>query len=124
MTTLQEPSGTSARTRCPLCGEVISPVHPGECPRCDWVEGYRHRTTGGDAHDATAALLSVLPGLGHLYKGHKTGYAYLVGTVLAVLLSGLAATPTMGMGLILLPLYWAWVITMAYWIEDRRAAPR
>jgi hypothetical protein len=72
--------------------------------------------------DLVALLMSVVPGLGHLYKGHLvTGILFLVGTVVAVLLCSLFATFTMGFGLLLLPLYWIWVMTEAYWIANLRA---
>jgi hypothetical protein len=66
-----------------------------------------------------ALLLSVIPGAGHLYKGHTTaGVAFMAGTVLALVACIIIATFTMGLGLLLLPLYWLWVMTQAYFIED------
>jgi len=116
----QSDSGPEAPlpTQCPLCGTDLNSDHPGECPKCDWVSGYRHRTTGGTPSDLAACLMSLLPGLGHLYKGHRSGWFFLAGTAVAIFLAGVAATPTMGMGLILLPCYWLWVMVQAYWLED------
>lgn len=66
-----------------------------------------------------ALLLSVIPGAGHLYKGHTvSGALFMVGTLVAVGICGLIATFTMGIGLLLLPLYWIWVMTQAYFIDD------
>jgi len=115
-----DPGTMEPRTECPLCGAHLT--NPEACGRCDWVEGYRHRTMDQGTQDLVALLMSVVPGLGHLYKGHLvTGILFLVGTVVAVLLCSLFATFTMGFGLLLLPLYWIWVMTEAYWIANLRA---
>ena len=54
-----------------------------------------------------AVLLSVIPGLGHIYKGHKlVGVLFILGAPLAVALSALAATATAGFGLGLMVFYW------------------
>jgi hypothetical protein len=114
------PTG-AARTKCPLCGEPLGD-NPDACSKCDWVKGYRQRQEApvSSTRDLIACLLSILvPGAGHLYKGHKvTGWMFLGGTLLALFLALLAATPTMGWGLILLPLYWMWVMIQAFWVED------
>lgn len=84
------------------------------------MKGYQTKTIKGTKRDKLACLMSVIPGAGHLYKGHRlAGVLYLVGTGLAILWCALAALPTMGLGLLLLPFYWAWVMTHAYWTEDR-----
>jgi len=62
--------------------------------------------------DLTAAYLSVLPGLGHLYKHQwRTGLAILsVGNIIAGLFTGLLFFATLGVGGILFPALWiAWV---------------
>lgn len=111
---------TVSTENCPLCD---APLPPGanECNRCDWVRGYLSRPDAGniEARDMVAACLSIIPGAGHLYKGHTvTGWLFLGGSVLALFACGVIATFTMGLGLLLLPLYWIWVIFQAYWIED------
>ncbi|MEP6936632.1 MAG: hypothetical protein ABI871_01040 [Chthoniobacterales bacterium] len=75
----------------------------------------------GQASDAVAVLLSVLPGLGHIYKGHKVIGLLLIffGTPIAVGLALLAATGTAGFALLLLPIYWIAVMFHVYGIEDR-----
>jgi hypothetical protein len=106
--------------RCPLCNEALVPG-ANECPRCDWVRGYEERKNAGniEMRDLAAACLSIIPGAGHLYKGHTiAGWIFMGGTLLAIFLCSLVATFTMGLGLLLLPLYWLWVIFQAYWIED------
>ena len=75
----------------------------------------------GTHRDTTAMLLSVIPGLGHIYKGHLlTGLLLMAGGLFAVFACGVAATATMGLGLLLIPLYWAGVMMQVYWLEDRR----
>ena len=49
---------------------------------------------------------------------------YAGGALLAIFWCGLAATATMGLGLVMIPVYWAWVMTHAYWIEDLKAKER
>src|SRR4051812_33225901 len=52
--------------KCPLCDTPL-PNNATECTRCDWV--YEEEKPV-DFTDRTALILSVVPGLGHLYKGH------------------------------------------------------
>ena len=75
----------------------------------------------GKASDAVAVLLSVLPGLGHIYKGHKIlGLVLLfAGTPMAVALALLIATGTAGFGILVLPIYWVAVMVHVYAIQDR-----
>jgi hypothetical protein len=66
-------------------------------------------------------LMSVIPGLGHIYKGYTTlGVFLLLGGILAVFAAAVAATATMGLGLFLIPCYWVAVMLQVYWLEDRR----
>jgi hypothetical protein len=119
-----EPS-TENVALCPLCDTPLDPVHPDECPKCDWVRGYRHRSTEGTFRDRVAVALSVLPGLGHIYKGHQIlGSFLMLGTFLAVCGAAIAATATALWGLLLLPLYWVAVMLHAYSLEDLAAPTR
>ncbi len=80
-------------------------------------------TAEGKASDAVAVLLSVIPGLGHVYKGYRVmGLFFVVGAGFAILLGGLAATATAGFGLALIPIYWFAVMFHVYAIPDRVAA--
>ena len=81
----------------------------------------RLETAEGKASDAIAVLLSVMPGLGHIYKGHKfIGMLLIfVGTPMAVGLALLIATGTAGFGVALLPVYWLAVMVHVYAIKDR-----
>lgn len=115
---------TESQTKCPLCGAPLDPQNPNECPKCDWVVGYGEHATraGGTPRDVAALVLSVVPGLGHIYKGHRlTGTLLMLGGFFAVFACAVVATATAGFGLLLLPLYWAGVMMQVYWIEDRAA---
>ena len=78
-------------------------------------------TAEGKASDAVAVMLSVMPGLGHVYKGHKLIGLLLifVGTPMAVGLALLIATGTAGFGVLVLPVYWVAVMVHVYAIQDR-----
>lgn len=106
---------------CPLCGHVL-PKDAEACDQCDWVR-VETDTAEGKASDAVAVMLSVIPGLGHVYKGYKLlGLLFVIGAFFAILLGGLAATATAGFGLALIPIYWFAVMFHVYGIEDRVAA--
>ena len=54
---------------CPYCGHSL-PKDATRCDRCDWTRG-ASETAEGKASDAIAVIFSIIPGLGHIYKGHK-----------------------------------------------------
>ncbi len=119
-----DPSPVTETEKCPLCD---TPLAPGadHCIRCDWVRAAEYRRDAGniEGRDLAAACLSLVPGLGHLYKGHKlTGWLFLLGTLVAIFACAVIATFTMGLGLLILPVYWLFVIFQAYWIEDYNVA--
>lgn len=67
-------------------------------------------------------MLSVIPGLGHVYKGYRfLGLLFVIGAGFALLLGALAATATAGFGLALIPIYWFAVMFHVYAIHDRVA---
>jgi hypothetical protein len=106
---------------CPLCGHVL-PKDAQACDRCDWVRTPDADTAEGQASDAVAVMLSVIPGLGHVYKGYRLlGLLFVIGAFGAILLGMLAATATAGFGLGLIPIYWLAVMFHVYGIEDRVA---
>jgi hypothetical protein len=118
------PSTQSTDTMtCPLCGHSLPP-NAQECDRCDWNRGDLD-TAEGKASDAFAVLLSIVPGLGHVYKGHTLVGLLLifVATPMAVGIALLAATATAGFAVLLLPLYWLGVMFHVYSIEDRVGPP-
>lgn len=87
------------------------------------ARGYYDTTAEGAASDMVAVLLSILPGLGHIYKGYRLlGVLLLfVGMPMSVALALLIATGTAGFGFFLLPIYWIAVMVHVWAIPDRVA---
>lgn len=81
-------------------------------------------TAEGQASDLVAVTLSVIPGLGHVYKGYRLIGVLLMflGTPMAVGLALLIATGTAGFGFFLLPIYWIAVMVHVWAIPDRIAS--
>jgi hypothetical protein len=128
MPTIQDtaPHNKPVAVTCPLCNAPLNAEHPTECTICDWVaEPAPHAIThAGTFRDRIAVVLSIVPGLGHMYKGHTLmGVIYTLGSVFAFLACVVAATFTAGFGLLLLPVYWLGTMLHVYWIEDRCIAP-
>jgi hypothetical protein len=78
-------------------------------------------TAEGQASDMVAVMLSIVPGLGHIYKGYRMIGLLLIffGTPMAVALVLLIATGTAGFGFFLLPIYWIAVMVHVWAIPDR-----
>jgi hypothetical protein len=111
---------TSSDTmQCPYCGHTL-PKDAQRCDQCDWTREATE-TAEGKASDAVAVMLSVIPGLGHIYKGHRLVGALImfVGTPMAILLAALISTFTAGFGGLLLPLWWFSVMFHVWGIDDR-----
>jgi hypothetical protein len=124
MQTIQNasPRDEAVAFTCPLCNAPLIAGHPAECTKCDWVAKPAPNaiTHLGTFRDRAAVVLSVVPGLGHMYKGHKlTGAICTLGAVFAFLACAVAATFTAGFGMLLLPIYWVGTMLHVYWIEDR-----
>jgi hypothetical protein len=113
-------AGDADKMPCPYCGHLL-PKDAQACDRCDWKRSANESTAEGKASDAMAVLLSVIPGLGHIYKGHKlVGLLILfVGTPMAIAIAALTFTFTAGFGGLLLPSWWFGVMFHVYGIEDR-----
>jgi len=113
-------AGAAGTMPCPRCGHTL-PADAARCDRCAWERTDQAETVEGKASDAVAVLLSVLPGLGHIYKGHKfLGLMLLfVGTPMAVAGALLLATGTAGFGVLILPVYWLCVMVHVYAVQDR-----
>ncbi len=93
---------------------------PKEAVPIDAAVESQPETAEGKASDAVAVMLSVVPGLGHVYKGYKVlGLLFVIGAGFAILVGGLAATATAGFGLALIPLYWFAVMFHVYAVKDR-----
>lgn len=109
-------AGTASCPSCrrPLAGSAI------HCDHCGWTRA-SGETVEGKASDAVAVLLSILPGLGHIYKGHRMLGLLLMfaGTPAAVGGALLLATGTAGFGILILPVYWLAVMVHVYAIQDR-----
>ncbi len=78
-------------------------------------------TAEGQASDLVAVTLSIVPGLGHIYKGYRFIGLLLIfiGTPMAIGLALLIATGTAGFGFFLLPIYWIAVMIHVWAIPDR-----
>lgn len=104
---------------CPYCGTML-PKDATRCTNCDWT---RDATTPAEpkASDAMAIFLSIIPGLGHIYKGHKVTGAVLLllVTPIAIVFGFLAAFASAGFGIGLLVFYWLAVMLHAWGIKDR-----
>jgi hypothetical protein len=123
MPTIDADSKVTETRTCPLCDTPLDPKNLNECPKCDWTLGYRRRKEAaiGTRRDTVSMALSVIPGLGHIYKGHfLSGGLLMAGGLFAIFACGLIATATMGLGLLLIPLYWVGVMLQVYWLDDRR----
>ena len=69
-----------------------------------------------------AAMLSVLPGLGHIYKGYYgVGFAImLLGVPIGLWVGLLLSLATAGVGLLVPIAAWAFVVMDAYYERDHR----
>ncbi|HEY2801414.1 MAG TPA: hypothetical protein VGI85_12520 [Chthoniobacterales bacterium] len=103
-------------TDTPAVESPEQPVAPNQGP------GFLH-TAEGAASDMVAVMLSIVPGLGHIYKGYRLiGVLLLfIGTPAAVASALLIATGTAGFGFFLLPVYWIAVMVHVWAIPDRIA---
>ena len=108
---------------CPYCGHLL-PRNAQRCDRCDWVRDATH-TAEGKASDAVAVVFSIIPGLGHIYKGHiLAGLLWMIGAIPVGIFVFLAAFASAGWGLGLFFFYLAAVMMHAYGIEDRVVPPK
>lgn len=74
------------------------------------------------AHNEIAALLSIIPGLGHIYKGHyEAGLLWMfLGMPFAILIGIIMSLATAGIGLLFPVLCWVALAWDAYNGKDRR----
>src|SRR5438093_11887180 len=97
----------------PYCGHLL-PKDAQSCDRCDWTRPATE-TAEGKASDAVAVILSVIPGLGHIYKGHRlAGCLWMAGAVPVGILVFLAAIASAGFGIGLFVCYLIVVMVPAY----------
>ena len=115
--------GDANKIPCPYCGHLL-PRDATSCDQCDWTRSATE-TAEGKASDAVAVLLSVIPGLGHIYKGHKlAGFLWMAGAVPAGIFVFLAAIASAGFGAGLFFFYLIAVMLHAYAVEDRVVPPK
>jgi hypothetical protein len=120
--TRPEPS-TGDKMPCPFCGHLL-PKDAQACDRCDWTRAATTETAEGKASDAVAVVLSIIPGLGHIYKGHKlAGFLWMFGAIPVGIFVLLAAFASAGWGLGLFFFYLGAVMLHAYAVDDRIAPP-
>jgi hypothetical protein len=107
---------TAGTDTCPVCGGRL-PENSRACPNCDWNQD---DTAEGKASDNIAVILSIIPGVGHVYKGYQIlGFIFFLGAIGALSLALLAATATAGFGIFLAVFYWLAVMIHVYVIKDR-----
>jgi hypothetical protein len=113
----------AAKMPCPFCGHLL-PKNAEKCDRCDWTRGATE-TAEGKASDAVAVILSVIPGLGHIYKGHRlAGFLWMAGAIPVGIFVLLAAIASAGFGIGLFFFYLIAVMLHAYAVDDRIVPPR
>ena len=85
----------------------------------------RNQTAEGKASDLVAVMFSIVPGLGHIYKGHiLAGLLWMIGAIPVGIFVFLAAFASAGWGLGLFFFYLAAAMLHAYGIEDRVVPPK
>jgi TM2 domain-containing membrane protein YozV len=109
---------------CPYCGQLL-PKDAESCDRCDWTRAAKSETAEGKASDAVAVMFSIIPGLGHIYKGHiLAGFLWMAGAIPVGIFVLLAAFASAGWGLGLFFFYLGAVMLHAYGIHDRVVPPK
>ena len=70
-----------------------------------------------------AILLSIIPGLGHIYKGHRVMGALILFliTPTAIAFAVIAAMASAGWGILMLVPYWGAVMLHAWAVDDQIA---
>ena len=121
--TVRSEQSTGDTMACPYCGHLL-PKDATKCDRCDWMRGATE-TAEGKASDAVAVIFSIIPGLGHIYKGHKlVGFLWMFGAIPVGIFVLLAAFASAGWGLGLFFFYLIAVMLHAYAVDDRVAPPK
>jgi hypothetical protein len=105
--------------KCPLCDTTL-PDGAVECTYCDWV---RKEERHENVRDLMAFWLSIVPGLGHLYKGHVWlgGVIFFIVGPVVLLMSLVVLPATLGVSLVIPALFMASGMIHAYRIRDLRS---
>jgi hypothetical protein len=115
--TAEPAAGEADKMPCPYCGHLL-PKNADRCDRCDWTR-QETQSAEGKASDAIAVILSIIPGLGHIYKGHKlAGLLWMAGAVPAGIFVLIAAFASAGFGAALFFLYLIACMIHVWGIED------
>ncbi|HEX4707075.1 MAG TPA: hypothetical protein VH229_05030 [Candidatus Udaeobacter sp.] len=115
---------TDDKMACPHCGHLL-PKDAQHCDQCDWTRRQAKEPAEATASDAVAVILSIIPGLGHIYKGHKlVGLLWMLGAIPVGIFVLLAAFASAGWGLGLFFFYLGAVMLHAYGVEDRIVPPK
>lgn len=110
--------------KCPLCDAPL-PDDAQSCTRCDWVREpltIETQASGHKRRDVAAFWLSLVPGLGHLYKGHLvlgSAIFFIIGPLILGLSISLVFG-TLGLSMIIPAVFMFLVMFHAYDAEDRR----
>jgi hypothetical protein len=114
---IQEQEFSTDTMQCPYCGHTL-PKGAQRCDQCDWTREATE-TAEGKASDAMAVILSIIPGLGHIYKGHKlAGFLWMAGALPAGLFVLIAAFASAGFGAALFFLYLIACMIHVWGIDD------
>ena len=105
--------------KCPFCGTTL-PLNATACTNCDWTLEAT-KPAEPKASDAMAILLSIIPGLGQIYKGHRImgGLILFLITPAAIAFAIIAAMASAGWGILMLVPYWGAVMLHAWAVDDR-----
>lgn len=115
---IQPAADMTGKMACPYCGHLL-PKNAEHCNQCDWTR-QETQTAEGKASDAVAVMLSIIPGLGHIYKGHKlAGFLWMLGAVPAGIFVLIAAFASAGFGAALFFVYLIACMIHVWGIEDR-----
>jgi hypothetical protein len=79
-------------------------------------------TTAKRDRDIIAAISSIIPGLGHIYKGHYLAgiFIMVLGVPIGVMVGIFLSLATAGIGVLVPVLFWAMVVVHAYYAVDYR----
>jgi hypothetical protein len=114
---VEEAADMTGKMPCPYCGHLL-PKNAQRCNQCDWTR-QETQTAEGKASDAIAVILSIIPGLGHIYKGHKlAGFLWMLGAIPAGIFVFIAAVASAGFGAALFFLYLIACMIHVWGIED------
>jgi TM2 domain-containing membrane protein YozV len=115
----ESPTDSTDTMPCPYCGAPLQ-KNAQRCAHCDWTR-QAAETAEPKASDAMAIVLSIIPGLGHIYKGHRMMGAVIlfVITPAAIAFAILAALASAGWGILMLIPYWGAVMLHVWAIKDK-----